>query len=206
MPPLTNHLAPRPVARKRLAPSSRTLARTNLVACVLALCFVAILLRLPSAGAASIYLGHMRPMSGTWAGGPQMEAAVEMAFEDVNADPAVLPSHTLSRVIKDSLCQAGEGLKGLITWINDKNRRIVGIVGAGCSAVSTPLTSTANLFNLMALSPSSGSISLSNKQMYPSFMRTISSQASLVSPTIAICNHFKWRRVALVTETNDVMR
>ena len=61
-----------------------------------------------------------------------MEAAVEMAFEDINADPAVLPGHALERhrLVKDSLCQAGEGIKGLIEWINDKSTPIVGVLGA----------------------------------------------------------------------------
>ena len=35
---------------------------------------------------------------------------------------------------------------------------------------------------------------------------SVSSHASLVSPMIAICEHYKWKRLALITETNDVMR
>ena len=148
----------------------RRSARRRLPQCAILL-LVVWLRAATTATAETIYLGHVRPMSGTWAGGPQMEAAVEMALEDVNADTNVLPGHTLSRMIKDSLCQAGEGLKGLITWINDPLKPIVGILGGGCSAVSIPLTSTAHLFHLVSLSPASGSVSLSNKQLFPSFVR-----------------------------------
>ena len=38
-----------------------------------------------------LYLAHLAPYTGAWTGGIQMEPAVIMAFEDINADPNTLP-------------------------------------------------------------------------------------------------------------------
>ena len=38
-----------------------------------------------------LYLAHLAPYTGPWNGGIQMEPAVIMAFEDINADPNTLP-------------------------------------------------------------------------------------------------------------------
>jgi hypothetical protein len=48
---------------------------------------------LPTAASTStpLYLAHLAPYTGPWTGGIQMEPAVIMAFEDINADPKTLP-------------------------------------------------------------------------------------------------------------------
>ena len=43
-----------------------------------------------------------------------MEAAVVLALEDVNAATSILPSTTLERVVKDSECDPGLGMKQFI--------------------------------------------------------------------------------------------
>ena len=43
-----------------------------------------------------------------------MEAAVVLALEDVNAATSILPSTTLERVVKDSKCDPGIGMKSFI--------------------------------------------------------------------------------------------
>ena len=43
-----------------------------------------------------------------------MEAAVVLALEDVNAATDILPSTTLERVVKDSKCDPGLGMKSFI--------------------------------------------------------------------------------------------
>ena len=118
----------------------------------------------PAAAAIPIYLGHLRPMSGSWPGGPLMEAAVVMALEDINSNATLLPRHTLARSFKDTRCNAGDGLRGLIELLFDSTKQVVGILGAGCSVVSKPVTATAAQFNLISVSPASGAVALSNKQ------------------------------------------
>ena len=93
-----------------------------------------------------------------------MEAAVIMALEDIDDNATILPHNTLARVFKDTLCNPGHGLRGLIELLSDESHPIVGILGAGCSVVSKPVSATAAQFNLISVSPASGSIALSDKQ------------------------------------------
>ena len=67
-----------------------------------------------TAGAAvppTVRLGYITPFSGAWSGGVQMEAAVVLALEDVNAATRILPSTTLERVVRNSKCDPGLGMK-----------------------------------------------------------------------------------------------
>ena len=62
----------------------------------------------------TVRLGHITPFSGAWSGGLQMEAAVILALEDVNAATSILPTTALKRVVKDSSCDPGLGMKAFI--------------------------------------------------------------------------------------------
>ena len=62
----------------------------------------------------TVRIGYITPFSGAWSGGVQMEAAVVLALEDVNAATSILPSTTLERVVKDSKCDPGLGMKSFI--------------------------------------------------------------------------------------------
>ena len=97
-----------------------------------------------------IRIGDFQAWSGGWAGGPLMETATKMAFEDINLDIAVLPGHTMEYVTKDTRCNEGVGVKGLVELLADKNRPVVGILGAGCSGVSGPVAATTHLFNMVS--------------------------------------------------------
>ena len=128
----------------------------------------------------TIHVGYLAPFSGEWNGGPGMEAGIKLALSDMNKDTAHLPGHTLERIEKDTACSKGKGVADLIDLLSDKARPIVGLIGPGCSGVAMPVSSTAGLFNLVTLSPSAGSVSLSDTSSYPYFMRVVTSHASYV--------------------------
>ena len=73
---------------------------------------------------AKLTLGHITPFSGAWSGGLQMEAGVIMGLEDVNAATAILPDTKLGRIVKDSKCEAGLGMRSFI----GTTRRVGGVV------------------------------------------------------------------------------
>ena len=106
-----------------------------------------------------------------------MDPAVEIALEDINLNVAVLPGYRLERVVVDSKCDPGTGIKGFINAISvsDTTRPLVGVAGPGCSDVAVALVPTASLFNLVTQSASASSASLNDKSKYPHFMRTIPS-------------------------------
>jgi ABC-type branched-subunit amino acid transport system substrate-binding protein len=166
---------------------------------------VAILLSLVVCNAKDpLYLAYFGPFAGAWPGGIEMDPAVTLAFADVNAHPDVLPGHELRRVLVRTQCNAGVGVKGLFAVLSDAQKPVVGIVGPGCSVVSGPISQTAALFNLVAVSGSAGSATLSQKSMYPYFLRTVSPHMAYVPAMIALCTYFKWRRVGSITEKTGV--
>eukprot|EP00947_MAST-08B_sp_MAST-8B-sp1_P000913 g913.t1 len=148
----------------------------------------------------------MAPWAGAWIGGPLMEESTKMALEDVNARADILPSYTLERIAADSLCSAGQGLFGMFQWVSDTSRPIVGVLGPGCSSVAIPLSKTAGLFNLVSLGHAPGSITLSDKNEYPRFLRTYPHHGMMVPPAMAVIRHYKWQRIGILTERHDVHR
>ena len=62
----------------------------------------------------------------------------------------------------------------------------------------------AAVFNLVTISPSAGSAQLSNKRLYPYFLRTTSPHTVWVPVAVELCKHFRWSRVAAITEVAPV--
>ena len=51
------------------------------------------------------------PMTGAWSGGTSVWPAVQLALQDVNADPNILPATTLEVIHHDSACSATRGIE-----------------------------------------------------------------------------------------------
>ena len=51
----------------------------------------------------TLYIGGIFPMTGGWAGGKGCRPAVDMALEDVNSRPDILPGYKLQMVANDSM-------------------------------------------------------------------------------------------------------
>ena len=113
------------------------------VALMLILCSV------PEARAArnTIDLIGLFPMSGGWSGGVQVQPATALAIEQLNADPTVLPNHTVSMRWNDTSCSesgAGVAIGRLIARMPEA----VGIFGAGCSSACTPVAFASEAWRL----------------------------------------------------------
>ena len=61
----------------------------------------------------SVHFALLIPMSGSWAGGPQIAGAAALAVETVNADKNLLPDRVLEYSWADSGCSAQQGLKAM---------------------------------------------------------------------------------------------
>ncbi len=53
-----------------------------------------------------LHIGGIFPMTGSWAGGKGCRPAIEMALEDINKEPDILPGYTLKMVANDSQVSA----------------------------------------------------------------------------------------------------
>jgi hypothetical protein len=149
-------------------------------------------------------LAGFYPMTGSWPGGVSVRPAVEMALQDVNADPNVLPNTTLEVIPYDSACSQTEGVRQLIAahyaYVNRQRGSadppFVGVLGAGCSRTCEAMQQVSNVLRYPTISFACSSPSLSNKRAFPQFLRTTLPDTQVVSVWKALCDHYGWRRVA----------
>ena len=57
---------------------------------------------------------------------------------------------------------------------------------------------------IFQISPGSSSPRLSDTQIFPSFLRTVSSDAEIVVGIVQAMKEFRWSRIALITQTENI--
>uniref|UniRef100_T1KK54 G-protein coupled receptors family 3 profile domain-containing protein n=1 Tax=Tetranychus urticae TaxID=32264 RepID=T1KK54_TETUR len=151
-----------------------------------------------------LHIGGLFPMTGTggWLGGQGCQPAVEMALEDVNSRPDLLPGYYLSLTPNDSKCDSGLASALLYELVYEPPTKIM-ILG-GCSIVCSTIAETAKMYNLVVFGYGSSSPALSNRSRFPTFFRTHPS-ATINNPTrVKLFKEFKWQRIAMILEAEEV--
>ena len=135
--------------------------------------------------------------------GYQYMEAMLYAVEEVNSDPDLLRNITLGAQIYDS-CEsqtiAARAAKEFIkmTLSKDTKAKLAGVVGAGRSEVSQIVANFLRVFEIPQISYDSTSITLSNKDIYSYFLRTVPPddfQAQLIAD---LCKKFGWNYVSTI--------
>ncbi|XP_068750673.1 gamma-aminobutyric acid type B receptor subunit 2-like isoform X2 [Montipora capricornis] len=96
-------------------------------------------------------------------------------------------------------CQLGHGVQALFQHIKDPPTKIM-LLGGICSAATTPIAECSQLLNLIQVAYGASSFYLSDKKKYPLFFRTIPPEKGQNRVRLAILQHFKWNRIAILTE------
>ncbi len=78
---------------------------------------------------ASVRLGVLLPMSGSWRSGRTITGAASLAVERINRDASLLCGKTVEISMLDGGCNATQGLKAAMELLEDA--RISAIVGPG---------------------------------------------------------------------------
>lgn len=81
---------------------------------------------------------------------------------------------------------------------NNSVTSYIGVVGDAASSMSKKVSALLSVSNMPQISYSSTSIELSNKETYPSFLRTIPSDDFQVKLIVAVVRHFNWSYVSVV--------
>ncbi|CAG2114060.1 unnamed protein product, partial [Medioppia subpectinata] len=81
--------------------------------------------------------------------------------------------------------------------------RVVGVIGGQSSTVSIQLANLLRLFKVPQISYQSTSTTLSNKQKYEYFFRTVPSDVNQVQAILEILKVFKWTYVSVVYSDTD---
>uniref|UniRef100_A0AC35U5F1 ANF_receptor domain-containing protein n=1 Tax=Rhabditophanes sp. KR3021 TaxID=114890 RepID=A0AC35U5F1_9BILA len=157
------------------------------------------------AGLKELHIGGVFPMeagTGGWAGGQACLPAVNMALEDVNNDPTILPGYSLILHHHNSKCKSGLAAKQLFELLYTPPVKL--ILLSGCSPVTTVIAEAAPVWNLVVLSYGASSPALSNRARFPTLFRTHPS-ANMHNPTrVKLFEKFKWKRITILQSVEEV--
>uniref|UniRef100_A0A8C4XAH0 Extracellular calcium-sensing receptor-like n=1 Tax=Erpetoichthys calabaricus TaxID=27687 RepID=A0A8C4XAH0_ERPCA len=136
------------------------------------------------------------------------------AIEEINKDPALLPNTSLGYRLYDNCVNLGVALKAATSLIAGEDDTIldyncqglppvVAIVGDPGSTHSIAILSILGLFNIPLVSYYATCSCLSNKYEYPTFFRTIPSDAFQVKAIAEIIKHYGWTWVGALASDDD---
>ncbi|XP_028647603.1 extracellular calcium-sensing receptor-like [Erpetoichthys calabaricus] len=136
------------------------------------------------------------------------------AIEEINQDPVLLPNITLGYRLYDNCIKLQVALRSAISLIGGLNDSIpdsdcrglppvVGIVGDPFSSHSIAISRILGLFRMPLISYYATCSCLSNKIDYPSFFRTVPSDAFQVKAMVQIIKHFGWTWVGVIGTDDD---
>ena len=148
-----------------------------------------------------IKMGVFLPFTGGRPGGPRMASAILIARDKVNSDPYWLQGHNLTFVLKDSKCEARASLATLVDYYTIENPKVDVFIGPGCSVGCVPGAYIAAHWNIPMVSWGCTATVLSDKTLYPYFVRTTGTFAGLGGLLRAILAKFKWDRIAIMSST-----
>ncbi|XP_043976327.1 extracellular calcium-sensing receptor-like [Gambusia affinis] len=143
--------------------------------------------------------------------------AMTMAFavEEINKNPDLLPNLTLGYSLYDNCGALVIGFSGALSLASGQEEGIspqencsgtppiLAIVGDSYSTFSIAIANVLGLFKLPIVSYFATCSCLSDRQQFPSFFRTIPSDAFQVNAVIQILKHFGWTWVGLLVTNDD---
>ncbi|XP_034557488.1 extracellular calcium-sensing receptor-like [Notolabrus celidotus] len=143
--------------------------------------------------------------------------AMTMAFaiDEINKNSDLLPNVTLGYSLYDNCGALVIGFSGGLSLASGREEEylfeencsgtppVLGIVGDSPSTFSIATSNVLGLYKIPIVSYFSTCSCLSNRQRFPSFFRTIPSDAFQVNAMIQILKHFGWTWVGLLVSDDD---
>uniref|UniRef100_UPI0037E742E6 extracellular calcium-sensing receptor-like n=1 Tax=Semicossyphus pulcher TaxID=241346 RepID=UPI0037E742E6 len=140
-----------------------------------------------------------------------------MAFviNEINRNSNLLPNVTLGYSLYDSCGTLGISFRGSLSLASGQEEQflldetcvgsppVLGIVGDSYSTFTIAMSSVIGLYKLPIVSYFATCPCLSDRPRFPSFFRTIPSDAFQVRAMIQILNHFSWTWVGLLVSDDD---
>ena len=149
------------------------------------------------------YPGRIHP---SWAGGPALIPAAQLAADLINNHSSLLPGYHLNIVPVDSGCNYIGTLyvnvfeKILDAYCSTLGSTTVGIVGPGCSEATLNLAPLIirNELNLMQISIATTPEINGSDSRYDNTFRTVSSALKFVDTFRSLLDRTRWRRFAVL--------
>ncbi|XP_073342394.1 extracellular calcium-sensing receptor-like [Pagrus major] len=148
---------------------------------------------------------------------PGFRAAMTMTFaiDEINRNSKLLPNVTLGYSLYDNCVKLQIGFRAAMSLISGQEEQfildktcvgtppVIGIVGDSSSTSSIAISSVIGSYRVPMVSYFATCSCLSDRQKFPSFFRTIPSDAFQVQAMIQILNHFGWTWAGLLVSDDD---
>ncbi|XP_068129492.1 extracellular calcium-sensing receptor-like [Hyperolius riggenbachi] len=136
------------------------------------------------------------------------------AVEEINMNPEILPNITLGFQIYDTCSVPHYELQGALQFLTESSPLVpnyrcpskspfTAVIGSVSSSNSKSLANLLGVLKYPQVSPLSSSSFLSNRQMLPTFFRTIASDRFQSKGMAELVLHFGWTWVGLLAQDND---
>ncbi|XP_069053511.1 extracellular calcium-sensing receptor-like [Lepisosteus oculatus] len=136
------------------------------------------------------------------------------AIEEINRDPALLPNITLGYRLYDNCVNLAVALRVATALISGEEDSftdysctgtppVLAIVGDPGSTHSIAISRMLGLFRIPMVSYYATCSCLSNRKEFPSFFRTIPSDAFQVKAMVQILRHYGWTWVGVIASDDD---
>lgn len=144
-----------------------------------------------------VFIGGAFPFSGGWPVGGLVQPSIDLALEEINKNEDVLPGVTAVGVWGDTKCLPSHGLSKFVSMVKDNG--IQALIGCGCSVACEPIASLGGAWQIPQISWGCTSPILSDKALFPYFLRTAFHELGKIGFFIALFKHFGWKRCATIT-------
>ena len=141
--------------------------------------------------------------------GYQYMEALLFAVDKINRDPIILPNITLGTQIYDTCLsktiaadRAKEFIKRSLTQ-DDNQGQLAGVVGALVSGVSLVVANFLRVFEIPQISYASTSETLSNKDIYSYFLRTVPPDTFQARAMVDIIKKFGWTYISTINSHGE---
>ncbi|KAI5612307.1 taste receptor type 1 member 2 precursor, partial [Silurus asotus] len=134
--------------------------------------------------------------------------ALRYAVEEINNNSQLLPGVTLGYQAYDT-CSLQASILGTLTLLAQQYNRVkvksraIALIGPDSSSYSFTPAATLGSFLMPEISYEASNEMLSNKQLYPSFFRTIPSDKNQVKAMLEILVRYDWTWIALLGSDNS---
>ncbi|XP_023287310.1 extracellular calcium-sensing receptor-like [Seriola lalandi dorsalis] len=137
------------------------------------------------------------------------------AIDEINRNSHLLPNVTLGYSLYDNCLQLGIGFRAALTLTSGQEEQVtlhetcvgtppvLGIVGDSSSTRSIAISTVLGLYRVPMVSYFATCSCLSDRQKFPSFFRTIPSDAFQVRAMIQILKYFGWTWAGLLISDDD---
>ncbi|KAL3991755.1 UL16 binding protein [Sarotherodon galilaeus] len=152
---------------------------------------------------------------GFYVQGFRQAQTMAFAIDEINNNSNLLPNVTVGYTLYDNCAELGIGFRGALSLASGQEEQIIlhntcvgkppvlAIVGETSSTRSIAISSVLGLYRVPMVSYFATCSCLSDRQKYPSFFRTIPSDAFQVRAMIQILKHFGWTWAGLLITDDD---